>query len=252
LFWNSQTAVEQQHIIRAYRFELTKVQTAAVRQRVVAQLRNVDEGLAKAVADGLGMSDLPEPLPEMMKRRPKPELQRSEPLSLFVRPGQVGIQTRRIAILVADGIDGAAALEIHRQLMAQGAVPRFVGIKLGRVQSSTGEPVEVEVSMETMPSVLWDGMIVPDGKGATGVLSESGHALEFLKDQYRHCKTMLLLGTAGALLAKAGIPTELPSGENDPGLLHNEGAETAAAVAAFVKALAQHRHFARETDPPRV
>ena len=55
LFWNSQTDVEKQHIIRAYRFELTKVQTAAVRKRVVAQLRNVDEALARAVADGLGL-----------------------------------------------------------------------------------------------------------------------------------------------------------------------------------------------------
>src|SRR5688500_15218461 len=52
LFYKSQTPVEKQHIIRAYRFELTKVQTAAVRRRVVAQLRNVDETLARAVAAG--------------------------------------------------------------------------------------------------------------------------------------------------------------------------------------------------------
>jgi catalase len=198
------------------------------------------------------MSDLPDPLPEMMKRRPKPEVQRSEPLSLSVRPGQVGIRTRRVAILVADGVDGAAALEIHRQLMAEGAVPRFVGIKLGQAQSSTGEPVEIEVSMETMPSVLWDGVIIPSGDGATAVLSESGHALEFLKDQYRHCKTMLLMGRAGELLTKAGIPTELASGENDTGLLRSEAADTADAIAAFIEALGKHRHFERETDPPRV
>jgi len=61
LFFNSQSPIEQQHIIDGFRFELTRVQTEAVRERVVAQLRNVDEGLALAVANGLGMA-LPEPL----------------------------------------------------------------------------------------------------------------------------------------------------------------------------------------------
>ena len=71
LFWNSQSDVEKQHIIRAFRFELTKVQVAAVRERVVAQLRNVAEELAQAVADGLGMTELPEPLPKVLPRAPK-------------------------------------------------------------------------------------------------------------------------------------------------------------------------------------
>src|ERR1700710_1507247 len=35
LFWNSQSDVEKAHIIAAFRFELTKVQTTAIRQRVV-------------------------------------------------------------------------------------------------------------------------------------------------------------------------------------------------------------------------
>jgi catalase len=250
LFWNSQSAIEQQHIIRAYRFELTKVQTVAVRERVVAQLRNVDEDLAQAVADGLGLTRLPEALPKAIKRSPKPEVQQSEPLSLFARPGVVGIKTRRIAILVADGVDGAAAIEMHDVLTAQGAVPRFVGIKLGQAESKGDDPIEVEVSMEATPSVLWDAMIVPDG--AAEVLSESGHALEFLKDQYRHCKTILLLGSADELLPKTGIPVELESGEADPGLLRYDAADVDEAVAAFIAALSQHRHFARETDPPRI
>ena len=132
LFWNSQTDVEKQHIIRAYRFELTKVQTVAVRQRLVAQLRNVAEELAQAVADGLGMTELPDPLPNLVKRTPKPEVRKSDALSLMVRPGTLGIKTRRIAVLVADGVDGEAARAIHKQLADQEAVPRFVGVKIGR------------------------------------------------------------------------------------------------------------------------
>jgi catalase len=249
LFFNSQTDVEKQHIIKAYRFELTKVQTTAIRERVVAQLRNVDEGLARAVGDGLGLAEMPEALPELMKRRPKPEVEASPALSLMARPGAAGIVTRRIAILVADGIDADPALALHAALMEEGAVPRFVGVKLGRVRTAAGDVLEVEVSMETMPSVLWDGVIVPHGV-AVG-LAESGHAMEFLKDQYRHCKTMMALGDGTDLFVRSGIPGTLPDGGDDPGILaRDEKGEGAAA--AFSGALAKHRHFDRETDPPRV
>jgi catalase len=106
--------------------------------------------------------------------------------------------------------------------------------------------------MEAAPSVVWDGLIVPGGEAAAGALAESGHALEFLKDQYRHCKPILLYGAAEALLQKAGIPVAPASGENDAALLRSSDDEVEAGVTAFVDALTQHRHFARETDPPRV
>jgi catalase len=131
-------------------------------------------------------------------------------------------------------------------------VPRFVGVKLGRVTSSSGDPLEVEISLETAPAVVWDAMIVPDGQAAASELAGRGHALEFLKDQYRHCKPILLLGAARELLDATGIPAELPSGDADTGLLLFDGEEQDAAIPAFVDALTQHRHFERETDPPRV
>ena len=252
LFFKSQTPIEKQHIIRAFRFELTKVQVAAVRERVIAQLRNVDEELATAVADGIGVTDLPEPLPKVLPRAPKPEVQTSKALSLLARPGEEGIKTRRVAILVADGTDGAAALAMHEALVAEGAVPRFIGVKLGQVTSISGEPLDVEISLETAPAVVWDAMIVPDGEDAADELSDRGHALEFLKDQYRHCKPILLIGAARTLLNAAGIPAKLASGEADVGLLQFDAEQSDAAVPAFVAALTKHRNFARETDPPLV
>jgi catalase len=252
LFWRSQSAVEQQHIIRAFRFELTKVQTPAIRERTIAQLRNVADELAEAVADGIGLSTLPDPLPKVLRRGPKPEVQESDSLSLLSRPGEEGIKTRRVAILMAEGVDGETALAIHQALAAEGAVPRFVGIKLGELQSADEQVIAIEVSMETSPSVVWDAMIVPDGEEAVSVLSNSGHAKEFLKDQYRHCKPILLMGGAELLLEVAGVPAQLPDGENDPGLLRYASDQTEAAITAFRAALVKHRHFERETDPPRI
>ena len=253
LFWASQSDIEKMHIVRAYRFELTKVQVTAIRERVVAQLRNVDEGLAQAVAQGLGMAELPDPLPKAISRDPRAEVRTSGALSLFARPGETGIRTRRIAILVTDGVDATAAAALHKALTDQGAVPRFVGITLGQAQPQQGEPIEIEVSMEAAPSVLWDGMIVPGGDAATETLSQSGHAVEFIKDQYRHCKPILLLGAAASkLLDAARVPATLPDGGADPGLLRMDAGKMDAAVQKFVEVLARHRVFERDTDPPLV
>src|SRR5688572_6039506 len=252
LFWNSQTEVEKQHIIRAYRFELTKVQTTAVRRRVVAQLRNVDETLARAVADGLGLDKMPDALPLLVKPPARPEVRASEALSLFARPGKAGIATRRIALLVADGVDASEVSAVQQELLAQGAVPRVVGIKLSAVRTSAGPALEIEVSMETAPSVLWDALIVFGSAVKTHPLANSGHAKEFLKDQYRHCKPILLHGSAQSLLAATGIPTELPSKKADPGLIVSANLKGDRDLNAFVTAVARHRHFERETDPPRV
>jgi catalase len=160
----------------------------------------------------------------------------------------VGIRSRRVALLVADGADGDAAAHVHESLVAEGAVPRFVGVKMGQVHSETGQPIEVEVSLEAAPSVLWDAAVFLEGQ----TLSACGQALEFLKDQYRHCKPILLLGSATVLLDKAGIPSELPSGDPDPGLMRVEDSDLDVAMAEFVAALTQHRQFNRETDPPLV
>ena len=73
---------------------------------------------------------------------------------------------------------------------------------------------------------------------------------EFVKDQYRHCKPILALGAGRRLLEKAGITGRLPDGAPDPGLVFGTGED--GSVDAFMAALAKHRHFERETDPPRV
>jgi len=76
--------------------------------------------------------------------------------------------------------------------------------------------------------------------------------LEFLKDQYRHGKTILVLGAASKLLKKAGIFEVLPSGEPDPGLLVAEPSGYEPATQRFVEAIARHRHPERDTDPPLI
>ena len=99
-----------------------------------------------------------------MPRSPKPEISKSPSLSLLARPGEDGIRTRRIAILVADGVDAEAATRIHAALTSRGAVPRYVGTQLGTLTSAEGPTIDVEIPFEGGPSVLWDAvasLVVP-------------------------------------------------------------------------------------------
>ena len=149
---------------------------------------------------------------------------------------------------MADGADTEGLRELHAQLLDAGAVPRFVGPKLG-ASKPDGDGIDVEVTLEAAPSVLFDAVVVPDGEAAAA-LAKLGHALEFIKDQYRHCKPMLALGSGKDLLAAAGIPKTLNNGNPDPGLLRTDNAKEA--VKPFMAAIARHRHFERFSDPPRV
>jgi catalase len=251
LFWNSQTPIEKAHILRGFRFELTKVQVPAVRQRVLAMLANVDDELVTTLAEQLGM-EVPRPLPKVLKNAPQPEVTASAALSLFAFPGDGSIATRRVAILVANGVDGEAASTLHEGLLNAGAVPRYVGPRLGAVLTEGGETLEVEVTLETMPSVLFDAVAVVGGKEAIKVLGNVGHALEFLKDQYRHAKPILGLGAGADLVENAGASAILASGDPDPGVLMGRQKTAEEALPLFIKAIARHRHFERQVDPPDV
>ena len=244
LFYHSQTPVEQAHIANAFRFELTRVQTPAVRRRILALLANVDTDLAAKVAEGIGM-DVPDPLPRASDA-PVPSYPQSPALSLLARPGQAGIRTRRVAILTGRGVDADQVLALYQSLLDDGAVPRLVGNMLGKVTGANGGTLDIEVTLEAAPSVLFDAMIVPDGVQAVEALARNAHAIDFVREQYRHCKPIMVLGAGANLLSKAMIPATLPDGSNDPGLLVD------ASVDAFKTALAGHRAFARETDPPMV
>ncbi|MGM9480266.1 catalase [Roseateles sp. NT4] len=250
LFYESQTPVEQAHIAAAFRFELSKVTVPAIRQRVVSMLRNVSEDLAAQVAQGLNMTPLPDPMPRAIERPIKPEVSTSPALSLTARPGDGTVLGRKVAIFVADGCIGQTATEVHAKLLEAGAVPRFLATRIGPVQTEDGVEIQADASFENAPAFLFDGLVLADGAAAVPALAADANALAGIRDQYRHCKTILALGTGADLLDIAGVPDALPSGEADPGLTITSDATAGSEV--LIAGLAQHRHPQRETDPPAV
>jgi catalase len=247
LFYDSQADWEKRHIADAYAFELSKVTVPAVRQRMVASLRNVSEELAQGVADQLGMA-LPAPLPRAIERPPKPEVEVSPALSLAARPGDGAIATRKVAILVAEGADGKSVSAVAQGLIAAGAIVRLVGQRIGPVPAAGGGTLDADASLDNHPSALFDGVVAAGGEAAVARLESDGRALEFLRDAYRHGKTLMGMGEGVQLLAAAGLSADTADG----GLLRMDAAAAAKSVTAFIEALGRHRHPERETTPPRV
>jgi len=251
LFYESQTPVEKSHIAGGFRFELSKVTVPAIRERMVASLVNVSSELAASVAAGLGM-DVPPALPRVLPKPATPELTRSLALSLTALPGDGGIRTRKIAILVAPGVLGATIDAVQAALLKAGAVPVVIAPRIGAVKTADGTALAATASFENAASVLFDAVVLPDGDAGVAMLASLGHALEFIAHQYRHGKTLLAIGASRVLLDNAGVSVTLPSGDPDPGIVLADGKAVAAAASAFIKAVGKHRHPARENDPPQV
>ena len=162
-------------------------------------------------------------MPKVQQKKIKPEVAQSKALSLFARPGDGTIRTRRVAIIVADGVVGAEVEALVERLASEGAVPITLGARLGRVKSDRGKPIEIGAPIDAAPSVVFDAMVLPDGEAAAAALAKNGRVLEFLKDHYRHCKPILVLGASTQVLDAAGVPATLPNGKPDPGLIVGEG-----------------------------
>jgi catalase len=238
--------------VRAFRFELTRVQVTAIRERMVANLLNVDEGLAQAVAEGLGIEVLPKASPKALAHAVKPEVKVSPALSLFARPGDRSIRTRQVALLVADGVDGPQVAALREILTNEGAVPRLIGPRLGSVASSEDRAsrLDVDVSLEAAPSVLFDAVALP--AGVASALISNGLALEFIREQYRHCKPMFVAEESLQLLEIAGVKAGSEREPVEGIVIGNSNKPIEAVFAEFLEAIAAHRALSRDRDPPGV
>jgi catalase len=220
------------------------VAVPAIRERMIASLVNVSPELAAEVAAGLGM-EVPEAMPKAISDPEPPEVTVSPALSLMALPGERGIRTRQVAVLVENGVHHASLLALHGALVDACAVAQFVGPRVGMFVSESGEKIQANKSMENSPSVLFDALVLPDGSDAVEALAADGHTMEFIKDQFRHGKAILAMGAGRELLEMAGVGLD-----GVPGIVLADDVDADATADAFIDAIAAHRHPSRETTPP--
>src|SRR5690606_14973805 len=147
MFFHSQSAVEQSHMASALVFELSKVQTPAVREAVVGQLQHIDQGLAERVAKGLGMAQLPPPPPAA---QPAKDMPISPALRLIdrMKPTLAG---RCIGLLVADGSNAESIAKIRHAVEQAGATLKVVAPRI-QVQLNDGSTLAADGQLAGTPS----------------------------------------------------------------------------------------------------
>ena len=200
-FYASQTAVEQQHIADALVFELSKVETPRIRERVVAQLRNVDDGLAGQVATGLGI-ELPDAIDPAVP--PRTDLPASPALSILEN-GPETFAGRRVGVLVSDGADAKTMRSLRRAVEREGAELKLVGPHRSGVIDSEGGELAVDEYVDGGPSVLFDAVAIvlsPDGADSLAAMPT---ARDFVSDAHAHCKFIACGPNASVLLEAAGL-----------------------------------------------
>jgi catalase len=235
-FLLSQTPIEQKHISDALVFELSKVERPDIRTRLVARLRNVDEDLATAVADQLGM-DLPEA--STPARPPITDLPVSAALSIVANPTPPVFTGRKVGILVTDGTDDALLAALQSAIEGVGATFELIAPKIGGITTAGGAKLPAQQKVGGGPSVLYDAVaVIPSAAGAQQ-LAVDARAKDFVTDAFAHCKFLALAATADPLLEAAGI-----AGLLDEGCI---AVSDEASAAAFVTACQQHRYWPRES-----
>jgi catalase len=258
LFFDSQTDVEQKHMIKALRFELGKVETTEIRVRMLGLLSLVDMNLAEAVAKGLGMNVPLKPLEQLNHGVPpneyaanqQPELQRksktksSDALSMLKNPtNSPTIATRRIAFVCADGVSEDSIMNLKEALKKQDACAFIVAPHLGFVKTDKGGEIPIDFSFFTASSVLFDGIFIM--AGASDDLGNNADLIDFISDAYRHCKVIGADVLGKQFLETTQFASKITD-DKELGLLVRNTPIDSKFAEDYINALAQHRFWARE------
>ena len=256
LFYNSMTKVEQNHIVKALRFELGKVETVAIRNRMLGLLSIVDKTLAEKVAQGLGLKvPKPEkPMNEGVGANPdpkqesvikKPTIDKSSALTMIDNPNNSKtIATRQIAFLCSAGVDDNSVNEMKKTLEKEGAMVKIIGPHLGVIKSSANKEIEVDQSFLIASSVLFDAVYVPQNKNDFG--DSNNEAIDFINESYIHCKPIAIDNPKQSVIPKTKIDFKAKQNA-DMGIILKSELENKT-TSTFIKAIGQHRFWNREEE----
>jgi catalase len=266
MFWKSMSGVEKKHIISAFHFELGKVETMEIRERMVAMLSNVDLELAKEVANGIGVDeptglqkvkgveyDVLEKLKEDWKN--KKTVEKSSTLSVD-NTRKDTIMTRKIAILIEDGFNHEEVMNIKEFLEKEGATTEFISKDLKNKKSSENKEVKIEKSYLTSSSIMYDAVYIPGGENI-GEMEKKGETIHFINEAFKHCKPIGATAEGIDLLANTQISeVKFAVGSkviSDMGVVTIKDAKDLSEFKnVFKDAIAEHRHWIREEQKEMV
>jgi catalase len=260
LFFNSQSEPEKNHITDALSFELGKLESISIRERMLYFIAQIDDGLAAAVAYNIGVhvpKGLETQLNQNVPADADPEiyasivkegsLDKSAALSMM-NTIKDSIRTRKIAILAADGVNENSVAAMKDALTAEGAMCDVIAPRLGFVLGMNDTTIQAPKSFLTSSSVLYDAVYVPGGTNSVATLEADPDAIHFLNEAFKHCKAIAADEDAVQVLKATYFGRKIPEDYSDETVLE-EGiiiGDNKKLISNFIQAIAQHRFWDRE------
>ncbi len=201
LFFASQTKVEQDHIVAALIFELSKVQTPAIRARMVSHLPNIDKDLARRVAAGLGLKGVAAAKPAM-EPKDMDSVRRAQ------HRQEVQADPRRplhSACWSATAPMRLWSAPCRKPPTAPARSSRSWPRRSAARSCPTARSLPADQRVEGGPSPLFDAVAIVASDEGAARLAGMGAAQDFLRDAFAHLKTIAYTGNLGDLFAKAGL-----------------------------------------------
>ncbi|MCE7070639.1 catalase [Dyadobacter sp. CY327] len=261
LFFDSQSDPEKNHIVDALSFELGKVKTVEIRQRMVGILSLIDKGLAAEVAFALRVhvpQDPELPINHSIPADGDPAdydsvmkesvVTISDALSMVNTPKD-SIQTRKIAFLAADGVDEKSITTVRDALVSAGAVVEIISTRHNYIMTESDTKLPVDHTFLTAASVLYDAVYVPGGTNSVASIEAEADAVHFLNEAFKHCKPIASDLSAIQVLEATYFSKKLPADYDDATIL-KEGLvvldDVGQLADKFILAISQHRFWERE------
>jgi len=240
MFFASQTGPEQNHIVAALVFELSKCLLPRVREAVLSRLVHIDEGLARRVAKGLGVSGKITPAKAAVAAKP---MAPSPMLSILAKAVPT-LEGRKIGCLVTDGADAKLIAALKGAATRAGAKVEIVAPTIAGVVLSDGQALAADHKVDGGPSILFDAVAILSSAEGGAALADEAAAVNWLRDAFAHLKVIAYSPTARPIFAKGGLSGA--DADSDGGLI---ALSSAKAIAGFIKAASAGRIWERE---PRV
>jgi catalase len=189
LFYNSLSQYEKSHVLHAISFELSHCDDPLVYKNAIPRLNEIDHELAKAVATKIG-GDIPLKPSKANHGKTAPGLSQMD-----LRPDEPTIKSRRIAILVTDGVDGVAVQSFRAAIKAGEALSFVIGPRRGQIKTSSGvATLQADHSYEGQRSTLFDAIFIPPGAASVGRLAQDGRVIHWVREAFGHCKAIGAVG----------------------------------------------------------
>jgi catalase len=204
LFWISLTDNERAHVASSFTFELSKVaQLDQVPPRMLANLRNVDEDLAKRVAAGLGSV-----LPPKAKAAREPFAMAASPALSIQLNMKETLQGRSVGVLIADGSDGAAIDAVVAAIVNAKGTAVLIAPKIAGATLADGSVRKADGQLAGTPSQLFDAVALVLSAEAAALLAKDGAAVDFVSNAFGHLKAIGATEAASPLLDRAGVKAD--------------------------------------------